>query len=94
MQELPDDFESAVRSSRACREVGPAPVALALQAAARQRHGTREELATLFVALLRVLGFLARSVRSAFRCSEKGALRHHVQSLFCKRYLKISVCCM
>ena len=64
VQELPDDFEAALRVD-GDKGVGPTPVATALQEAACSLRGPREEAASLFVALLRSLGFLARSVRRA-----------------------------
>lgn len=56
-------MEAALESGAGRGGAGPAPVAAALQEAARTRRGTREEVSILFVALMRALSLLARSVR-------------------------------
>lgn len=63
--ELPADLSTELRrrGGSGNSTAGLAPLLTRLQEAAEKREGTPEELATLFVALLRATGCLTRLVR-------------------------------
>ena len=64
---LADDLPAELRRRGGGREsaAGLPPLLARLQEAAEQRRGTAEELATLFVALLRAASCLTRLIRCA-----------------------------